>query len=315
MISYQELITPSQMERPMNWLKHFRNQNPIELEIGFGNGEFLVSTAKENPNKNFVGIELHWKRIQNSLRYLTRMNQKVNPEKRIDNIRLLYTDAYVALERMFLPSSIDQIYSLFPCPWPKNRHERFRLFSHDFLRLTNSRLTNKGKVLIVTDFYPYLSWIVQQIPHAGFTAQTRTVKPRYATKYERKWYDQGQKEFFELELLKERHIDVPWKQDVVMKVYFVDQFDPAYFRFLSETGDCAIIFKDFIFDSDRRKGMVHLIVSEQNEHLTQHFWVAIVKDQNRWCLGPAEGIGVIPTSGIARSLELVYQAAKNSVKT
>ena len=113
------------MKRPADWSGHFASAQPVDVEIGFGNGDFLVRTAQTQPQRNFVGIEQQWERVYKTLK-------KVNRSE-IDNVRVLLVDAWVALERLFLPRSIERIYCLFPCPWPKKEHAKHRLFSQSFL--------------------------------------------------------------------------------------------------------------------------------------------------------------------------------------
>jgi len=189
-------------------------------KIGFGMGEFLVRCATDSPNRNFVGLEQHWERIYKTLRRLERSRFADPGAGHPDNIKILRIDARVAFERLFSPRSIDVIYCLFPCPWPKKGHVKHRLFSKKFLRLLNSRLKAKGMIKIVTDFFPYYEWMLTQIPTTGFDAATQTTQPQYGTKFERKWCEEGQKEFFEL--LEGRGVDFayfeafdqPWKNSL-----------------------------------------------------------------------------------------------------
>ena len=77
----------------------------------------------------------------------------------MDNIRIMRLDATVVLEKFFQEKSIDHMYCLFPCPWPKKKHTKYRLFSNSSLRLINSRLKSNAELIIVTDFFPYSKWI------------------------------------------------------------------------------------------------------------------------------------------------------------
>ena len=105
----------------------------------------------------------------------------------------------------------------------------------------------------------------------------------------------------------------PLKEDVPLKAYNIQDFDPDRFSLGNETGEVAVVFKDFLFDRKKQIALVYVIVSEQ--HLTQHLRIAIVKKEKGWKISRAEGQKFFPTPGIARALELVYQAAKETVSS
>ncbi|MCK5179659.1 MAG: tRNA (guanosine(46)-N7)-methyltransferase TrmB [Candidatus Omnitrophica bacterium] len=306
--SFTSLVSPYDLKRPIDWNAQFSRSAPTDVEIGFGMGETLMRMAQESPERNFIGVEQHWKRICKTLRVMTK-SQSSAPET-FKNVRILRVDARVVFQRLFAPRSIDTVYCLFPCPWPKKGHVKHRLFNNGFLRLLNNRLKKSGTIRIVTDFYPYFQWVLAQAQGAGFCAETATVRPQYDTKFERKWRDEGQEEFFKLDLFKKRHIEAPVKKDIVLKSYTLNEFDFDRLQLKDETGKVSVIFKDKVFDRGQQKVMVHAIVAE--EHLTQHFWSAIVKNEKTWRIARAEGQNFFPTPGIAKALELVYEAAKST---
>lgn len=295
-------------ERPVDWTGRFGNAHPLDLEIGSGLGEFLVRNAVAHPERNFVGIEQEWERVKKFLRRIEYARR--DGADAAANIRVLQVDATVALERLFKPSSIDRIYCLFPCPWPKKGHIKHRLFSSRFLRLVNNRLCERGDVQIVTDFLPYRDWVLEQIDGTGFDADARTVQPRFGTKFERKWHAQGQREFHEIILKKTAHLEFPVKEDIELKIYFAPEFDPQQFRFEEMTGEVTVVMKEFLYDRDRRKAMVHLVAAEEN--IAQHVWVTVAKTSRGWRIAKAEGQTVLPTQSVAKAINLVYQAVVRS---
>lgn len=306
--SFKPVILPYTVGRPINWVEQFNCSAPIDVEIGFGMGEFLMRIARESPDRNFIGIEQHWERICKTLRAITKEQLLKNGALR--NIRILKIDARVVFERIFVSESIDKIYCLFPCPWPKKSHVKHRLFSNSFLKLLNSRLKKDGALKIVTDFYPYRDWILEQIQRTGFDVETRTVSSKYDTKFERKWRGEGQEVFFELNFLKNRHIHVPVQRDFVMKGYALNNFNASHLQLNDVKGDISVIFKDVIFDKEKQKMMIRALVAE--EHLEQHFWIAITKKKNNWRVARAEGQNFLPTEGVAKALDVVYEAAKKN---
>jgi len=298
-LSLRPFILWQKKEHPIQWVEVFERKALLEVEIGFGNGEFLVRQALTYPERNFVGMELKWGSIRRALRQIARAS--------LSNVRLLQIDSRVALDRLFLPLSIDHVYALFPMPWPKRHHERHRLFSHNFLKLLNNRLMTKGEVQIVTDCEPYFAWVLEQLPGTGFTVDTKISFPQFNTKYERKWQEKGQNKFFEISLLKQEHREIPVKEEVAVKTYCVEHFDPEKFFPTNERGEVVTQFQEFLFDPKRQRGMVRVIVVE--DILTQDFWIAIESREAGWHIKVAHGCEVASTVGVQRALDLAHEAA------
>ena len=72
------------------------------VEIGFGNGGFLTEQAARRPEANFVGIERAWGSVQRLLKRLDR--------DRLDNVRVVQSDAAFVFERLFAPGSMEEIF-------------------------------------------------------------------------------------------------------------------------------------------------------------------------------------------------------------
>jgi len=276
----------------------FKREAPIHLEIGFGNGEFLIRQAKENPRFNFIGIEIENKLIKKASKRIVRAN--------IKNVRLLKLDVNVALERLFTQKCLDKIYALFPFPWPKKRHHRHRLFNKTFLKLVNSRLKTNGVLSIVTDFKPYYEWILLRTNHTGFNVQKKIIDPRFDTKFERKWAGEGQKSFYQIDLKKQRHVSIPvLKQEEILPLSLAS-FDPNQYSPKNKTGTTSIIFKKFHFDASKNFGAQNMLVAERN--LTQKFHVLIYPKGKKWLIELDSGQDVIKTRGIKQSLLQIKKA-------
>src|SRR3989338_11217816 len=157
----EPIIPCHQIQRPISWQEQFGRQAQLDVEVGFGLGEFLIRSARKNPQRDYVGIEQNWERICKALESIAKIKGTAGP-RALSNIRILKVDARLAFERLFHPESIEKVYCLFPCPWPKKAHVRHRLFSADFLRLLNSRLKPRGEVKILTDFLAFVQWIEGQ---------------------------------------------------------------------------------------------------------------------------------------------------------
>jgi len=297
-LSLQPFIPWMHSRRPIDWHQMFGRTAQLELEIGFGLGDFLVQKAQAHPEKNFVGIELRWVLVRRALRKTALAGVK--------NVRIVRADVRAAVDRIFLEMSLQSAYALFPCPWPKKRHIIHRLFSNAFLKALNSRMVHDGKLLIVTDACSYFKWILSQLPGTGFEANYKMVSPKFSTKYERKWYKSGQERFYELSLIKREHMKIPLKEDISLITHRASCFDPEHFQPSNTRGDISVEFKETLYDPKQKKGMVRSVVSEEN--LLQDFWIEIVKKETLWHIRPAKGCGFIPTAGLQKALDLIYEA-------
>ena len=282
----------------MEWSRFFGRSAPLDVEIGFGLGDFLVKSALEYQESNFLGIETGWVPIRRTLRKIAL--------SRAVNIRLIQARAQVAFERLIKPQSVEHIWALFPCPWPKKKHLKNRLFSNYFLKLLNSRLKPSGEILIITDHAPYFQWILSQASRTGMELKKGMVEPRFKTKYEKKWIDLGQEKFFKLQFIKKRDIEIPLKEEITLITHRSDHFDPDSFSPSGTKGDIVVEFKKFLFDERDETGMIRCIICEGN--LVQDFWIEITKAEKFWHIRPAKGCGLIPTLGAQRALDLVYEA-------
>lgn len=306
--SLKNFVAIDQCASLIDWSKTFGNDNPLEVEIGFGTGEHLIALATESPGRNFVGIEQDRKRLLKTARKIT-LKEEADAVL-LENIRLLGVDAWLVFERLFNVSTIANIHCLFPCPWPKKKHIKFRLFNHAFLQLLNNRLQAQGILRIVTDFFPFYQWILEEVPGTGFVVRKEVIEPRFNTKFEKKWRGLGQEEFFQLSLMKEKHIDVPVKSEVSLKAYKLQNFNPEMFCFEDREGATSVVLKEMLFDSIREKAMLMFVVAEAD--LTQNFWVSISKKNHEWIVGRAIGQNLLQTDGLALTLELVARAVAES---
>jgi tRNA (guanine-N7-)-methyltransferase len=298
-ISIKPFVPWKQVPRPIRWEQVFDRSAPLEVEIGFGLGDFLVAQARAYPEKDFVGIELGWPQVRLALRKIGLAG--------VPNVRIIRAHAAAALERIFTEASIHAVYALFPCPWPKNRHAKHRLFSSPFLELLNSRLIPKGEVLMVTDYQPYYNWVLNNVNGSYFVIQTDLVPPRFSTKYERKWRGLGQEAFFQLRLKKAQHIPIPVKEDIALIIHRIRRFDPDRFHPVRGRGEIMVEGKEFIYDPKRKKGMVRCVVGE--EQWFQEFWIEIVHAEDLWHIRPAKGCSIVPTAGVQQALDMVRDVA------
>jgi tRNA (guanine-N7-)-methyltransferase len=125
------------------------------LEIGFGFGDFLFNLAKNNQDKKIYGFEPHLNGVVNLLAMLEHEN--------LNNIMISCEDIRFEITN-FSDNFFDEIYILFPDPWPKFKHFKRRLITSDFLEnsLAN-KIKKAGKIIIATDHDDYKTWILSVI--------------------------------------------------------------------------------------------------------------------------------------------------------
>ncbi|MBT7470360.1 MAG: tRNA (guanosine(46)-N7)-methyltransferase TrmB, partial [Candidatus Cloacimonetes bacterium] len=127
--------------------------NPVHIEIGSGRGEFLLKKAEQNPQINFVGIDLKDKRIKTILRKLD--------EDKHNNVRLMRIFINNESIAVIPSNSIARIYLIYPDPWPKKRHFKRRIINQAFIDVLKKVLRQNGVIEISTDHADYANWIVE----------------------------------------------------------------------------------------------------------------------------------------------------------
>ena len=164
----------------------FNNKNDIHLEIGTGKGNFIINMAKQNPNINFIGIEMY-----DSV--LVRVIEKLESLD-IPNLKLIRFDA-TEIEKIF-SKEISTIYLNFSDPWPKNRHEHRRLTSKRFLNRYDHILKSK-QIIQKTDNRKLFEYSLKSFTDYGYKIEEISLNlhqdevPNIETEYEEKFSKQG----------------------------------------------------------------------------------------------------------------------------
>ncbi|MEX2578777.1 MAG: tRNA (guanosine(46)-N7)-methyltransferase TrmB [Verrucomicrobiales bacterium] len=123
---------------------------PIELDLGSGDGSFLVRMAKELPDRDFLGVERLLGRVRKTCRKAARLD--------LSNVRVLRTDSNYAVEWLLPRGFARRIHFLCPDPWPKKKHaSRRQMCRLDFLGHLHSLLEEGGELLFKTDSSDYFA--------------------------------------------------------------------------------------------------------------------------------------------------------------
>ena len=138
---------------PIDLAAVFPQTGPLNVEIGFGMGDSLLAMAADQPDHNFLGIEVHPPGVGKALMGIV--------EKELSNLRIIQHDAKEVLQHAIAPNSVDRLLVLFPDPWPKKRHHKRRLIQPGFISLAASRLQPNGVIHLATDWEEYAQQMLQ----------------------------------------------------------------------------------------------------------------------------------------------------------
>lgn len=131
----------------------FGRSAPRTLEIGFGNGEALLELARQNPDRDYFGIEVHKAGIGHCLLGID--------AGRLGNVRLSDHDAVEVLDEQIPDAGFDEILIFFPDPWHKKRHHKRRLIQPGFAQLLLRKLVRGGRLRLATDWQDYAEQMLE----------------------------------------------------------------------------------------------------------------------------------------------------------
>jgi len=137
----------------------FNNDNPINIEIGMGKGDFIIGMAKKYPNINFIGIEKYESVMVRAIEKLNNLN--------LPNLKLIRMDA-IEIDKVF-SKEINTIYLNFSDPWPKKRHAKRRLTSPIFLNLYDKVFESIPHIIQKTDNIGLFASSLMNLSQYGYT--------------------------------------------------------------------------------------------------------------------------------------------------
>ena len=172
-------------DAPLDLPAMFGRSAPLTLEIGFGNGESLVSLAAAHPERDFLGLEVH----RPGVGHLMLRAEELG----LANVRAVCRDAVEVLQQCITPGSLDEVLLYFPDPWPKKRHHKRRIVQPEFVALVANGLREGGTFRMATDWQPYSEHMLEVAsgcpqlrntsPDGGFVQRPES---RPVTRFERR---------------------------------------------------------------------------------------------------------------------------------
>lgn len=172
-----------------NFEKIFGNNNPVQLEIGCGKGQFACEIAKRNPELNFIAVE-------KSSNVIVAGCEKAK-EQGIDN--LVFVKCSAEYLKCYLPeNSIDRLYLNFSCPFPKKKYANHRLTAKPFLEIYETFLKRDAEIHFKTDNRGLFEFSLEQLSQYGYCFKNVSLdlhasdfEENIVTEYEQKFVSLG----------------------------------------------------------------------------------------------------------------------------
>lgn len=170
------------------------------MDVGCGTGESLCSLAGEDPETNFVGVELHQKSLHRAV--------EIAASDKLENILFVSADFHL-LYPLLASESLRAVYLHFPDPGMKRRHEKRRIFSEKFLDRMHHALERNGRISVMSDHEEYFFGMLDLSEKDS--RYERTHRERYLTggrasgarsRFQRKWEDSHGRRALRFELAK-----------------------------------------------------------------------------------------------------------------
>ncbi|BCU76071.1 tRNA (guanosine(46)-N7)-methyltransferase TrmB [Luteolibacter sp. LG18] len=133
----------------------FGDAKPLEIDLGCGDGSFLLGMAEQYPERNFLGVERLLGRVRKVSKRITKAG--------LPNAKVLRLESRYTVEWLLPPASASRMHLLCPDPWPKAKHHRRRLIQQPFLEAVWNALQPGGEFLFMTDHPEYYEWGVEEI--------------------------------------------------------------------------------------------------------------------------------------------------------
>lgn len=165
-------ILPKDYFTTLDLAAAYGRRAPLEVDLGCGDGSFLVASANSNPEHDFLGIERLAGRVRRACRNIGR--------SQVTNARVLRVESSYAVEHLLPSASVEVFHLLFPDPWPKRRHWRRRVVTSDFLAALDRALVPQGSVRIATDQTDYFHEIERLVSQSACFAVSPDTEVRSA---------------------------------------------------------------------------------------------------------------------------------------
>ncbi|WP_276135241.1 tRNA (guanosine(46)-N7)-methyltransferase TrmB [Polluticoccus soli] len=148
------------------WHEHFKNNNPITLELACGKGEYSVNLGREHKDRNFIGVDIKGNRIYNGA--------KIALTEGLTNVGFLRIHIG-QIDQQFAPGEVDEIWIIFPDPFLRESRSKNRLTHARFLNLYQQIMKPGGRVNLKTDSKELYDFTLESIAENNCTIHENLV--------------------------------------------------------------------------------------------------------------------------------------------
>jgi tRNA (guanine-N7-)-methyltransferase len=179
------IVRPSSYVERIDWNIFFPQAQPLEIELGAGDGSFLIQWAALNPGVNFLGVE----RLLGRLKKIEKKSRRAG----LRNVRAVRIEAGYFAEYLLARESVSAFHIYFPDPWPKRKHRQNRLINVQFTDVLRAALRRDGVIYLRTDDLDYFAQMTQVFGANKNFESVLTPEPLAAvlTDFEREFTAQG----------------------------------------------------------------------------------------------------------------------------
>ncbi|NHN38769.1 tRNA (guanosine(46)-N7)-methyltransferase TrmB [Pseudomaricurvus alcaniphilus] len=143
----------SLFDGPLDIATCFGREAPVVLEIGFGMGDSLLHMARNEPEKDFIGIEVHPPGVGCLINNAGKEGLR--------NLRIYMADALDVLHDCIADASLDRFQLYFPDPWHKKKHNKRRIVQLPFIAALHNKLKPSGIIHMATDWEAYAEHMME----------------------------------------------------------------------------------------------------------------------------------------------------------
>ena len=250
------------------FVDEFKTDKEIQIEVGFGSGRHLLHQAKNNPDIQFIGLEIHTPSIEQALKQMKLQD--------ITNVLIVNYDARLFME--FIDSNkVGRIFVHFPVPWDKKPHRR--IYSNGFINEALRVLKFEGTLELRTDsrkYFDYCTELLTNLPTGKITIDINK-DLEISSKYEDRWKKQG-KNIYDV-VLQSQSVDKP----LVIQKDFSFDFEINYEDKISSIPTKSIVEKDFfvhiedlfIIENEKNSGLIQLTMGNFDRPVSKYL---LIKD-------------------------------------
>jgi len=180
-------LVPSDYFRKLSKEEIFETNRPLEIDLGCGDGSFLVAMASHYPERNFLGVE----RLLGRVRKVIRKAEKNS----LLNLKVLRLELSYTIEWLLPDHCANRMHLLFPDPWPKKKHHKRRMVNKSFCESLVRILKEDGEFLFKTDHPDYFEESMLALENFDLLEQLSWNTDDFypVTDFEKIWTKEGKK--------------------------------------------------------------------------------------------------------------------------